>query len=142
MSHGADRTDDADGRAPPFCVFEVFAVKSSISRVAALAISLPLLGCATAQHEATLQGDCDADTMKRRALVARRATLVADMNRDVALGQDGGVPGRSFDDRSTLNADAYVRRVKSNLDGGPTRLYATTCARLDRQRWATGCRAF
>lgn len=111
-----------------------------MNRVAALVISLPLLGCATAQHEATLQGGCDAIAMKRRALVARRATLVADVNRDVALGRDGGVPGRSFDDRSTENADAYVRRVKETWTT-TDRALRDTLRDLDRERQSAGCSA-
>ena len=112
-----------------------------MSRVAALVISLPLLGCAAAQHEATLQGSCDAVTMKRRALVARRATLLADLNRDVAWGEDGGVPGRSFDAQSTLNADAYVRRVRATW-GVTDKALRDDMRENDRQIWATGCRAF
>ena len=119
---------------------EVFAVKSPMSRVAALVISLPLLGCATAQHEAALQGSCDVFAAKRRALVARRATLLADMNRDVAFGQDGGVPGRSFDDRSTVNAEAYVQRIKETWTTTDKTLRESV-RDLDRQSEAAGCRA-
>ena len=126
---------------PAPSVIEVFAVKSSMSRVAAVAISLPLLGCATAQHQATLQDTCDAITLKRHALVAHRATLVADMNRDVALGKDGGVPGRSFDDQSTLNADAYVRRVKETWTTAD-RALRYDVSDLDRRSGVMGCRAF
>ncbi len=115
-------------------------MKRSISRVAALVISLPLLGCATAQHEATLQGGCDAIAVKRRALVARRAAVVADMNRDAALGRDGGVPGRSFDDRSTANADAYVRRVEETWST-TDRALRDTLRDLERERQVAGCSA-
>ena len=126
---------------PAPSVIEVFAVKSSMSRVAAVAISLPLLGCAMAQHQATLQDTCDAIIMKRHALVAHRATLVADMNRDVDLGKDGGVPGRSFDDQSTLNADAYVRRVKETWTTAD-RALRYDVSDLDRRSGVMGCRAF
>ena len=111
-----------------------------MSRVAALVISLPLLGCATAQHEATLRGGCDGIAVKRRALVARRAAIVDDMNRDAAMGRDGGVPGRSFDDRSTANADAYVRRVKETWSTTDKAL-RDTLRDLDRERELAGCSA-
>ena len=111
-----------------------------MSRIAALAISLPLLGCVVAQQEATLQGVCDANTIKRRALVAHRAALFAEMSRDVALGQDGGVPGRSFDDRSTANADAYVRRVEQTWTTTDRALHDAV-RDLDRQSVAAGCSA-
>ena len=125
-----------EGGSAPFVV-EV-SIVSPMSRMAALVISLPLLGCASAQHEATLRGTCDAIAMKRRALVTRRTALVADMNRDVALGQDGGVPGRSFDDQSTLNADAYVRRVKETWTT-TDRALRDTARDLDRERQDAGC---
>ena len=113
-------------------------MQRSMSRVALLVISLPLLGCATAQNEATLQGTCDGVAVKRRALVARRATLVADLNRDVALGRDGGVPGRSFDDRSTENVDAYERRVKDTWTT-TDRALRDSVRELDRERQNAGC---
>ena len=129
-----------DGEPAP-ADFEVSAVKSSMSRVAALVISLPLLGCATAQHEATLQSGCDAIATNRRAIVTREANTVADMNRDAALGKDGGVPGRSFDDRSTANANAYVRRVKETWTT-TDRALRDRLHDLDRQRQDAGCPAF
>ena len=110
-----------------------------MSRVAALVISLPMLGCATAPHEATLQDTCDANTSKRHALVARRASLLAELNRDVALGKDGGVPGRSFDDQSTQNADAYVNRVKATW-GTTDRTLRDDLRDIDRQSREAGCR--
>ena len=133
------RNDDAE-RVPARQVIEVFAVKSPMSRMAALVISLPLLGCATAQNEATLRDSCEVFAAKRRALVTRRATLVADMNREVAFGQDGGVPGRSFDDRSTVNADAYVKRIKVAW-ATTDRSLRDTLRDLDRQSGAAGCGA-
>ncbi len=129
------------GELARLCVIKVSTVKSSKSRVAAVVISLPLLGCATAQHEATSKGACEAIMMKRSALVARRATLVADMNRDIALGKDGGVPGRSFDDQSTSNADAYVRRVKETWTTAD-RALRDAVRDLDRQSGVARCEAF
>ena len=126
--------------SPCFFLVEVSAVKSPMSRIAVLAISLPLLGCASARHEATLQGVCDGDALKRRALVTRRAALAAEMKRDVAAGRDGGVPGRSFDDRSTANADAYVRRVRASWTTAD-RALRDMLQDLDRRKDGSGCPA-
>ncbi len=116
-------------------------MKRWTSRMALLMFGLPLLGCASAQHEATLQGACDAIAVKHRALAIRRATLVADMNQDVTLGQNGGVPGRSFDHQSTLNADAYVRRVRESWKT-TDRALLVDMRENDRQGRTTGCRVF